>query len=369
MDQVDIVIIGAGVVGLAVGYELSCKFPGREIVLFERNQRFGQEISSRNSEVIHAGIYYPAVSLKAKLCREGNLLLYRFCEKYGVRHKRIGKLIVALSDDDLIILEKLHRQGLGNGLELGCLDAELVRQWEPAIRSRGALFSPMTGIIDAEHYMRQLSQLLTANGVMAVYQCEVTGIEPVPEGYRIETIQGDRLATKVVINAAGLNSDRVAELAGINLDRFKYRIYYCKGEYFRVIRPIAINRLVYPPPEHAGLGIHITQDLNGAQRLGPSAYYVKGIDYGIDWSAQDYFYEAARAYLPELKKEEIQPDFAGIRPKLQGPADSFRDFVITDEKEQGLPGLVNLIGIESPGLTSSLAIGNYIGEMISGYLR
>ena len=368
MDKADVVIIGAGVVGLAVGYELSCNYPGREIIVLEKNQRFGQETSSRNSEVIHSGLYYPATSLKTKLCKEGNRLLYHFCEKHRIRNKQLGKLIVAVNDNDLKLLEELQRQGLQNGLALQFLGEKAIREMEPQVRAKAGLLSPTTGIIDSEHYMRQLYQEMTGYGVLAVFNCEVKAVKVLSSGFQIKTGEEDWLETKVVINAAGLQSDLIAQMAGIDVDRHHYRLHYCKGEYYQITKKMGINRLIYPPPEHAGLGIHITQDLNGCQRLGPSAYYVEKIDYQIDGSAHDYFFQAAQSYLPGLKKEDLQPDFAGIRPKLQGPRDLFRDFVIADEAEKGLPGMINLIGIESPGLTSSLAIGKYVVKLVEKYL-
>jgi L-2-hydroxyglutarate oxidase LhgO len=368
MDQVDVVIIGAGVVGLAVGHELSRRYPGREIFILEKNSRYGTEISSRNSEVIHSGLYYPAASLKTKLCQEGNRLLYDFCGKHRIRHKQLGKLIVAVNDNDRKLLEELHRQGLENGLALQFLDEKDVHEIEPQVQAKAALLSPTTGIIDSEHYMKQLHSEMTGHGVMAVFNCEVKGIKVQSPGFKIKTGEADWLETKVVINAAGLQSDQIAEMAGIDIDQHHYRLHYCKGEYYQITKKIAINRLIYPPPEHAGLGIHITQDLHGCQRLGPSAYYVDTIDYQMDGSAHDYFFQAAQSYLPHLKKEDLQPDFAGVRPKLQGPQESFRDFVIADETEKGLPGLINLIGIESPGLTSSLALGKYVVNLVEKYL-
>ncbi|NPV27122.1 MAG: NAD(P)/FAD-dependent oxidoreductase [Firmicutes bacterium] len=363
METVDIAVIGAGVVGLAVAYELARTFPGQAIAILEKNSRFGQEISSRNSEVIHAGLYYPQESLKTKLCVEGNELLYEFCARYQVRHQRIGKLIVATHDGDLPVLERLYRQGTVNGVQLQVIEARELNKLEPNISAIAALLSVNTGIIDSDNLMRCLYRLTLDQGVLAVFRSPVTRIDFTSRGYRLET-GGERLLARVVVNAAGLASDRVAAMVGLDIDRYGYRLHYCKGEYYRLTPRLKINHLVYPPPEHAGLGIHITLDLHGGQRLGPNAYYVDKIDYAMDETHRQEFYTAAWSYLPDLQWEDLQPGFAGIRPKLQGPGETFRDFVISEETEKGLPGFVNLIGIESPGLTSCLAIAQYVASLI-----
>lgn len=363
MSNVDIAVIGAGVVGLAVANELVRVFPQQTIAILEKNNRYGQEVSSRNSEVIHSGLYYPPESLKAKLCVEGNRLLYEFCSRYRVRHNRIGKLIVAVNDSDLSVLDRLYRLGTTNGADLRIIDARTVREMEPNIKALAAILAVNTGIIDVQDLMRSLFYLNCDQGVMAVFQSPVTRLEFTGRGYRIWTGR-EELQARLVVNAAGLGCDRVAAMAGLDLDKYGYRLNLCKGEYYQLSSRIKINRLIYPPPEHLGLGIHITLDLNGGQRLGPSAYYVDEIDYGIDETHREEFYRAAGGYIAGLQWEDLQPGFAAIRPKLQGPGEEFRDFVISEEAEKGWPGLVNLIGIESPGLTSCLAIARRVAGLL-----
>ena len=365
MEQVDVVIIGAGVVGLALAHEISVRFPDLVTVVFEKHRRLGQETSSRNSEVIHSGLYYPADSLKTRLCIEGNRLLYEFCEKHRVNHNRIGKLIVASDDADVSVLERLYAQGMENGVRLEPVDADAIRKMEPNILARAGLLSVDTGIVDTEGLMRCMYRLATEGGVMAVFDSPVEAIDPVRGGYVVKT-RNEEVLSRMVINSAGLSSDRVAAMVGIDVDQAGYRLHYCKGEYYQLSSRIKVQRLVYPPPEHAGLGIHITKDLSGGQRLGPNAYYVDDLDYNMDESHRGEFFEAASKYIAGLKWEDIQPDFAGIRPKLQGPNDDFRDFVITEESDKGLPGFINLIGIESPGLTACLAIARYVCQFIEG---
>ncbi len=341
----------------------SRRFPDLTIVLFERHRRFGRETSSRNSEVIHSGLYYPSDSLKARLCIEGNRLLYRFCEEHGVNHGRIGKIIVASNESDLPVLEQLYRQGMENGVRLEPLDAGSVRRMEPSILARAGLLSTDTGIVDAEGLMRCMYRLAVDTGVMMVFESPVVRIEPVRGGYVVGTPR-DEVFSRCVVNSAGLASDRVAAMAGLDVEGCGYRLHYCKGEYYRLSPMIRVDRLVYPPPEHAGLGIHITKDLAGGQRLGPNAYYVNEIDYDMDESRREEFFAAASNYIAGLRWDDIEPDFAGVRPKLQGPDDGFRDFVVAEESDRGLPGFINLVGIESPGLTACLAIADRVCGLV-----
>ena len=367
MTKVDITIVGAGVIGLAIAHELSSIFTDLDLVILEKNSRFGQEISSRNSEVIHSGIYYPIDSLKSKLCLAGNRLLYQFCAANHIRHQQLGKLIVAANEADLRIINDLLSLGLSLGLPLQLLDQDQLKFLEPNVRAEAAIFSPTTGIIAAEEYLRALYEIANRNGVMFGFNNEVTAIAPNHDGFKITT-SSDNLDTKILINAAGLYSDSIAAMAGISIIAERYQLYYCKGEYYRIKHNLPVKHLIYPPPEHAGLGIHLTHDLAGAQRLGPSSYYVTQLDYDLDTSHWDNFYQAAHSYLPGLSKHEIEPDFAGIRPKLQGPNDTFRDFIISEETAKGLPGMINLVGIESPGLTASLAIAKMVTSMVQRLL-
>ncbi|MFH1258699.1 MAG: NAD(P)/FAD-dependent oxidoreductase [Elusimicrobiota bacterium] len=368
MEKFEITVVGAGVVGLAVAAELAKVYPN--ILVIEKNYSFGMETSSRNSEVIHGGIYYPKNSLKAKLCVEGRERLYRFCQENQVAYRRLGKLIVAVEQNELADLEDLFQCGLGNGVaDLKILSRAEVKQLEPEITAEAAIYSPSTGIIDSHGFMKCLAEQLESRGGMIVYHSELTAVEKNKEGYELsiedKKMGKEQFLTKVLINSAGLFSDKVARMAGIN--RPDDQLKYCKGVYFRVRNKTGLlNRLVYPVPkkDHAGLGVHATLDLAGGMRLGPDTEYVNNFNYDIDPAKQKIFYESAHKFLPFLEPDDLVPDTAGIRPKLQGPGESFRDFIIKEESAQGFPGLINLIGIESPGLTASLAIARMVKENI-----
>ena len=368
--EVDVAIIGAGVVGLAIAGELSRQQKG--IVVLEKNPTYGLETSSRNSEVIHAGIYYPADSLKARLCVEGNRLLYDFCQKYDIKHRRLGKIIVATDEGEVSKLEELYRQGLRNGVsDLRLLSRKEVKELEPNAEATAGILSPSTGIIDSHSLMRALHGLAKEQGIDFVFNTEVIGIEKTGDKYRVEIQDREgtsSFATNILINSAGLNSETIARLAGIDIDRAGYKLHYCKGEYFSLNSPdgAPVSHLVYPLPELAGKGIHVTLNMDGQVRLGPNTRYVDEPDYQVDETQKEAFYQSAKKFLPRLRLEDLEPDFAGIRPKLQGPDEDFRDFVITDETARGLPGLINLIGIESPGLTAAPAIARYVAEIIRG---
>lgn len=378
MDRTDIVIIGAGVVGLAIAAELGTACPGKSIALLERNEKFGLEISSRNSEVIHSGIYYPRGSLKAQLCVKGNQLLYAFCDKYTVPCRRLGKLIVALEESDLPALEELQTKAAQNGVQgVKLLSSEKVRKLEPEIRTRGALLVPSAGIVDSYLLMKRLEDLALQNGVLPAYCHEVIKIEPSGSACQVQFSNPDgsfdQISCSILINCAGLNAPNIAAMLGIDPDREGYRIYLCKGEYFSISfsKSKLVNRLVYPPPleELRGLGIHLTKNLDGRLRLGPSAFYVDHLDYSVNPENLDYFYRAVKDFLPFLASSDLEPEMAGIRPKLQGPDDPFRDFIIHHESDRSLPGIINLVGIESPGLTCCLSIAEMVGEMVDDLLN
>lgn len=372
MDKTDILIIGAGVIGLAAAAELATRYRSYSITILERNSRFGLETSSRSSEVIHSGIYYPPGSLKARLCAEGNPLLYRFCEKWDIPHRRTGKLIVAGTDEEIPALEKLAIRAEENGVPgIRLLTGAGAARLEPAIRARAALFSPFTGIIDSYKLMSSLEWQAAQAGVLTGYRHEATGFERGAGGYLVHYLNPDRtggvLACDRVINCAGLEAGLLASRAGIDIEKAGYRVHLCKGEYFSVDPAKAglISRLIYPPPpdDLKGLGIHFTKSLDGRARLGPNATYVEKVDYTVDPSHAAQFFREASAYLPFLEITDLEPEMAGIRPKLQGPGQPFRDFVIQDEAALGLPGFINLVGIESPGLSSCLSIGKKICEL------
>lgn len=370
MDRVNITIVGAGVIGLAIGFELS-KFH-KDILIIEKNPTFGQEISSRNSEVIHAGIYYPKDSLKAKTCIEGRELLYAFCQKNNISHKKIGKLIVATDEKEISDLEKLFKRGLENGVcDLKFISRDEVKKIEPNIRAGAAIFSPSTGIIDSHSLMKNLAWQFQSYGGQICYNTELMVIEKAQDGFgiRVKDNAGEifKFFTRVLINCAGLNSNKVAQLAGIN--NGGYKLKFCKGDYFRVNSSKAkmINHLIYPVPteNETTLGTHATLDLSGGLRLGPDKEYVDKIYYDIDERKQEVFFKDTHNFLPFIELRDLSPDTSGIRPKLQGPKEGFRDFVINEETNQGLPNLINLIGIESPGLTSSFSIAKLVKKALS----
>ncbi|MEW5784929.1 MAG: NAD(P)/FAD-dependent oxidoreductase [Bacillota bacterium] len=373
MEHAKVLIIGAGVVGLAVAAELAGRSGRDGITLMERHNRFGLEISSRNSEVIHAGIYYPAGSLKAALCVEGNRLLYRFCEHWAIPCRRLSKLIVAREESEIGALERLYAQGRSNGVDdLALLDAARVAVLEPHVSARAALLSPSTGIVDSHRLMQRLAGLAAQGGVMAAYCHEVVAVEPAGGGFRVRYRNPDGsldcMLCDWLINSAGLGADRIAAWTGIDLDTAGYRIHPCKGDYFSVSQGKAkyIERLIYPPPldELKGLGVHATKSLDGRLRLGPDAAYVEDLDYRVDPAKAGRFYEAVRSYLPFIEPADLEPESAGIRPKLQGPGEPFRDFVVRHEESRGLPGLINLIGIESPGLTCCLSLARLVADLL-----
>lgn len=360
MNAVDCVVIGAGASGLAIAREAARA--GREVVVVEAERRPGTVTSSRNSEVIHAGIYYPEGSLKARLCVEGRERLYRYCDEHGVAYRRLGKLVVATGDAQQEALAALARRAQGNGVaDLVALDAAAARRLEPALACTAALLSPSTGIVDSHAYMMALDgDARDAGAVLAVASRVTRGrvvggaIELVVEGS--EPVS---LIARSVFNCAGLDAARVAaSIEGVPAAAIPC-VRYCKGSYFRLAGRSPFSRLVYPLPEPGGLGVHLTLDLGGAARFGPDVEWIDTIDYAVDASRADRFYPAIRRYWPALPDGTLVSDYAGIRPKLHGPDEPARDFAIEGPQEHGIAGLVNLFGIESPGLTASLAIARY----------
>jgi L-2-hydroxyglutarate oxidase LhgO len=366
-ESVDVTIVGAGVVGLAVAETLAQK--NRQVLVLEKNDSFGKETSSRNSEVIHGGIYYPKEFLKSRLCLEGNRILYAWCERCNVPYRRIGKLIVATDEDECAELERIKITAEDNGVEnLELLGQSQLKSKEPEVAALAALFSPSTGIIDTHRLMRTL--LISAEGknVIVAYRAEVTAIHFDGSAWDISINSGQyRVRTKILINSAGLYADRIAALAGIDVDTAGYRLKQCKGTYSTASPAPKINHLIYPVPakNNVGLGIHATLDLSGRVRFGPDSQYLstsQRFDYSVDEARKPVFYESVRRYLPCISMNSLNPDMSGIRPKLQRPGEPVKDFIIQEEGSQGLAGLVNLIGIESPGLTACLSIAKYIRE-------
>jgi len=367
LTEIDVAIIGAGVIGLATANEIAQRKKG--VFVLDKNHNFGLETSSRNSEVIHAGIYNPEHSLKTRLCLEGKSLLYELCERHDIAYKKLGKIIVAASEDEITQLEKLYEQGRKNGVEdLMLLSRTELKTLEPNIEARAALLSPSSAILDSYTLLKFFHSQAREKGAHFVFNTEVIGIEKVGTRYKLQIRDREGISaftSRIVINAAGLNSDRIAQLAGIDIAKARYKLHYCKGEYFSLSSKYRhlISRLIYPIPEQAGHGIHLTLGLNGGVRLGPNARYVEEIDYGVDETQKQIFYNSAKRFLPFIKVEDLEPEFAGMRPKLQGPNETFRDFVISHEEKAGFPGLINLIGIESPGFTASPAIARYVGKI------
>lgn len=372
MYETDILIIGAGVVGLAAARELSGF--NENIIVVEKEDSFGRETSSRNSEVIHSGIYYPPGSLKARTCVNGRELLYEFCAKYKIPHRKTGKIIVAVSDEDIKHLNDLFINGTKNGVSgLKILDERDIKEVEPNVSAQAALYSPETGIIDSHQFMQSMMNHAKKNGAIFAFNAEVKSVGKTGGYYNIAMDEGQnrtRLKARVVINSAGLDSDSVAGFTGMDIKKNKYELHYCKGSYFRVNHRKAgmLEHLVYPVPNpgEGGLGIHATPDMGGGLRLGPDHEYpadrVK--DYTVDNSKHNNFYNAVKSFLPFIGEDDISPDTAGIRPKLQERNGAFRDFVISEESDKGLQGFINLIGIESPGLTAALAIAKDVADMV-----
>lgn len=369
MEKTGTVIIGAGAVGCAAAERLSQV--KKDIVVVERHDSFGRETSSRNSEVIHAGFYYPSASLKAGLCVEGNRLMYAFLRECGIPHRVCGKIVVALTPEEETKIHALFEQGKASGVPgLSLVDAKVLRKLEPAVTGRAGLLSASTGIFDTHGFMKRLEQRAAGRGVTFAYNCEATAVVRTPGGWEVtvKDVDGSLLtmACETVVNCAGLSADRVAAMAGIDTAKAGYRIHFCKGEYFGVSNRHRgrLDRLVYPAPTPVSLGIHGVLGLDGSLRLGPSAFYVDEIDYTVDASHRRGFFESARMLFPFLEEDDLSPDQAGIRPKLQQAGGPFRDFVIRDEADKGLPGFINLIGIESPGLTSALSIARHLEKML-----
>lgn len=369
MYDVDITIVGAGVVGLAIASELSAR---AEVLVLEQDAAPGRGVSSRSSEVIHAGIYFPAHFLKTRLCVQGNPLLYEFCRRYQVPHRRIGKVIVAVTSGEAASLEKLGALGEENGVTgLRLIERIELKALEPHVNGICALVSPDTGIVDSHQLVKRLEALTLANGASILCHTTLVGLDRTMGGFTCHVRQRGssyRFSSRIVINAAGLSCDAVAVLAGIDIDAAGYRIHPVKGEYFRVGSRSAsrINGLVYPSPEKdlTGLGIHVTKDLAGGMKLGPNAFYVNELDYSVDPDHRQAFFENIHELLPFLSPNDLEPDMAGIRPKIQAKGAPAKDFIIAHEIGRDLPGLITLAGIESPGLTSCLAIGRMVADML-----
>ena len=363
MDRVDCVVVGAGVIGLAVARRLAQA--GREVVVLEAAEGIGTVTSSRNSEVIHAGIYYKAGSLMARTCVAGKKMLYRYCADHGVPHKNCGKLIVATTPKEAEKLQSIRAHAEANGvLDMQMLSGEAARALEPALNCDAALLSPSTGIIDSHAFMLALRGDAEAAGAALAFHTPLLRARAVAGKIELDA-GGDApmtLECRLLVNSAGLNAPAVARgIDGMPLELIP-RAYLAKGNYFSCSRKAPFSHLIYPVPEPGGLGVHLTLDMAGQARFGPDVEWVDTIDYAVDPARAARFYPAIRKYWPSLPDGALMPSYSGMRPKIVPPAVASQDFVIQGPKDHGVAGLINLIGIESPGHTSSLAIADYVSN-------
>jgi len=364
--DIDSVVVGAGVVGLAVARALA--MTGREVIVVEAAEAIGTGISSRNSEVIHAGIYYPGGSLKAQLCVEGRQRLYAYCDERGVSHQRLGKLIVATDQAQQLALQGLLEQGRRNGVDdLQWLDAGQARALEPALSCVAALWSPSTGIVDSHGLMLALQGDAQTQGASLVFHTPLLSARCIEQGFELQMGGAEpmTLSCRELINCAGLSAPEVASrIEGLPAQHVPTP-RLCKGSYFSFSGRAPFRHLVYPAPESAGLGVHMTLDLGGQARFGPDVEWVERIDYRVNPARAEDFYAAIRRYWPGLPDNSLQPAYSGIRPKISGPGEPAADFRINGPTVHGVPGLVNLFGIESPGLTSCLALAERVIKQLA----
>ena len=362
--DVDSVVVGAGVVGLAIARALTQA--GRDVVVVERERAAGTATSSRNSGVIHAGIYYAAGSLKATLCVAGKALLYDYCAERGVAHRRCGKLIVATTAAEARGLREFWASAAANGVgDLRWLSPGEAAELEPQLRCVAALLSPSTGIVDVHGLMSALQADVEAGGGQVVLNTTFTGAQPVAGGFALTLADPREVAVtcRVLVNSAGLEAPAVARRIAVLADRHIPPAHFARGHYYALGGTPPFSRLVYPMPEGGGLGIHATLDLAGRVRFGPDVEWVDGVDYRFEADRRQDFAAAIRRYYPALDATRLTADYTGIRPKIYGPGEPGRDFRIDGAEHHGIPGLVNLFGIESPGLTASLAIGEAVSRL------
>ena len=365
MDRVGCIVIGAGVVGLAAARALALR--GVEVVILERAAAIGTETSSHNSEVIHAGIYYPQDSLKARLCVAGRRMLYDYASARDVPHRRCGKLIVATSAAQVATLDAIRAQAAANGVALQPLTAAEAQALEPALACHAALMSPDTGIVDSHALMAALLADAEEAGALLALGTEVTGVTPEARGFVVHTRSGSEdfaLAADRVVNAAGLWASEVAaRIEGLDPAHVP-QTRYARGSYYAAPGRAVFSRLIYPVPEPGGLGVHLTLDLGGAMRFGPDVEWIDAIDYRVNPTRRAHFETEIRRYWPGLPADALAPTYCGIRPKISGPGEPAADFRIDGPDRHGVPGLVNLFGIESPGLTASLAIAETVADLL-----
>lgn len=359
MDRIECVVVGAGVVGLAIARRLA--LAGREVLMLESEDTIGTITSSRNSEVIHAGIYYPHNSLMARFCVLGRKMLYAYCAEHGVPHKNCGKLIVATNDAETDRLASIREHAARNGVDdLRMISAAEARALEPAVHCTAALLSPSTGIIDSHGYMLALRGDAEADGASIAFNAPLRKAAIADEGFVLDVGGTDplTLGCKVLINTAGLAAPALARsIEGMPRDKIP-NAYFAKGNYFSLTGRAPFSRLIYPVPVPGGLGVHLTLDMADQARFGPDVEWIDTIDYAVDPQRAAKFYPAIRRYWPDLPDGALQPSYSGIRPKIVPPAVANQDFVVQGPRDHGIAGLINLFGIESPGLTSSLAIAD-----------
>jgi len=363
METVECLVVGAGAIGLAVARALARA--GREVIVVEKESGIGSGVSSRNSEVIHAGIYYPTGLIKTRLCVEGKAMLYAFANAFGVPHKRCGKLLVAVNESEVGTLAALKAQAEANGVaDLVWLSGAETRALEPALNAERALLSPSTGIIDAHAFMTALEGDAKAHGAMIAFETPFLAGRASERGLVIETggAAPMRMAASHVVNAAGLGAQALARsIVGMPADKIP-PLHLAKGNYFSLSGRSPFSHLIYPMPTPGGLGVHLTLDLAGEARFGPDVEWVDAIDYDVDPARAASFAAAIRNYWPDLPEGALRPGYAGIRPKIARPGGSTTDFLLQSEQDHGVNGLINLFGVESPGLTASLAIGDWVAR-------
>lgn len=357
----DSIVVGAGVVGLAIASTLAKS--GRSVLVLEKEGGIGQGISSRNSEVIHAGIYYPAKSLKRDLCIQGKKLLENYCQKYRVDYKLPGKLIVATNESQGKLLTTIMKNGIKNGVKnLRIVEGYELESMEPNLRATKAILSPGTGILDSHGFMFSLMGDLERHAGLLSFKSSVSQVRKLKVGFAISVLesQGYEVTSKELVNSSGLYAQELSsKILGIDETTIP-NAYYCKGTYFSLATPSPFSRLIYPVPNNAGLGVHLTLDLAGRAKFGPDTEWITSPDYIVNAGSRDKFYTAIREYYPGIKRDSLIPDYAGVRPKIVGPDDPATDFSIQFDDEHSLEGYVALYGIESPGLTASLAIADYV---------
>ena len=365
MESVECLVVGAGVIGLAVARALARA--GREVIVVESESGIGAGVSSRNSEVIHAGIYYRTGLDKTRLCVDGKAMLYAFCREFGVPHKRCGKLLVAVNAGEVAKLAAIKAQAEANGVtDLVWLSGEEARALEPPLVAEHALLSPSTGIIDAHAFMLALRGDAEAHGALFAFQTPVLAGRAGQRGLVIETggPAPMRISAGLVVNAAGLGAQALARSI-VDMPAAKIPpLHLAKGNYFSLSGRSPFSRLIYPMPTAGGLGVHLTLDLAGQAKFGPDVEWIDAINYDVDPRRAASFYAAIRTYWPSLPENALQPAYAGVRPKIARPGGSTTDFLLQTEKDHGVAGLINLFGIESPGLTASLAIADWLAHRV-----